>query len=304
MSEPRYRHTQVGWVMIGLVALVVALVVPRLPGGAPGASFLGLVLGAVLLVFGTLTVVVEREAIRLWFGPGLVRKRIPLASVAGWQAVRNPWYAGWGIRLGPGWTLWNVSGFDAVELALVDGRRFRIGTDEPDALAAAIAAARGEATAVPPPAFTDRPVAPGAGGWTRLVLLVGAIFLGIGVLFWVQMQPPAVTVTPDRLSVRSLFYGADVPAAEIAAVSLERTLPRVLLRTNGFAAAGSLRGHFRVEGLGDGQLFVEAGESPYVLVRLRDGFLVVNFGAPGRTRALHAEMARAWPGRVRAADGP
>jgi len=34
--------------------------------------------------------------------------------------------------------LWNISGLDGVELALVSGRRFRIGTDEPKQLAAAI----------------------------------------------------------------------------------------------------------------------------------------------------------------------
>jgi hypothetical protein len=35
--------------------------------------------------------------------------------------------------------VWNVSGLDAVELTLRSGRRFRIGTDEPEELAKAIA---------------------------------------------------------------------------------------------------------------------------------------------------------------------
>jgi hypothetical protein len=34
--------------------------------------------------------------------------------------------------------VWNVSGFQAVELTLKDGSRFRIGTDEPEALVHAI----------------------------------------------------------------------------------------------------------------------------------------------------------------------
>ena len=73
----------------------------------------------------------------------------------------------------------------------------------------------------------------------------------------------------------------------------------MLLKTNGFAGvAGSLRGHFRVEGLGDGRLYVEEGFAPYVLVRLRQGFVVVNFREPEKTRALYDEMTRAWPDRV------
>jgi len=38
--------------------------------------------------------------------------------------------------------LWNVSGLRAVEFLLKDGSRFRIGTDEPEALVKAIEANR------------------------------------------------------------------------------------------------------------------------------------------------------------------
>jgi len=34
--------------------------------------------------------------------------------------------------------LWNVTGLQAVELTLTHGKKFRIGTDEPDALVRAI----------------------------------------------------------------------------------------------------------------------------------------------------------------------
>ena len=90
------------------------------------------------------------------------------------------------------------------------------------------------------------------------------------------------------------------PASDVTGISLLPTLPRVLLKTNGFGGGASLRGHFRVEGLGDGRLYVEKGFAPYVLVRLREGFVVVSFREPGRTRALYEELARAWPDRVAA----
>jgi hypothetical protein len=54
------------------------------------------------------------------------------------RTVTTHWIYGWGIRWIPGGWLWNVTGLDGVELALVNGRRFRIGTDEPERLAAAI----------------------------------------------------------------------------------------------------------------------------------------------------------------------
>jgi hypothetical protein len=130
---PNYRHTQVGWIILGLAAAILAFVWSRLPPEAAAAALFPvlLVTALLVLVFGALTVEVDAEAIRLRFGIGIVRKRIPLAEVKGWREVRNPWYTGWGIRLGPGYVLWNVSGFDAVELDLSSGRRFRVGLVEP-----------------------------------------------------------------------------------------------------------------------------------------------------------------------------
>jgi len=55
--------------------------------------------------------------------------------------VHNHWYYGRGIKLTPHGWLFNVSGFDAVEIQLKNGRKYRIGTDEPDALLAAIESA-------------------------------------------------------------------------------------------------------------------------------------------------------------------
>ncbi len=296
--ELHYRHTQIGWVILGVLAAIGVLVAPRLPAGGfgvPGGPLLA-VLAVLLLLFATLTVEIDKEAIRVRFGVGLIRKRFELAEVRGWEAVRNPWYCGWGIRLGPRGVLWNVSGHDAVELTLADGRRFRIGTDEPAALVAAIARARpgispDSADGTPPPPARAAP-------WGPLLLVGLALLVVVGGIFWLQMRPPVVSVRPTGFEVESLFYGTTFPADDITAISLEATLPRVLARTNGFAAAGTLRGHFNVEGLGSGRLYVDVGAAPYLLVRLGDGFVVVNLAEPEQTRALYEQMARAWPDRA------
>ena len=197
---PHYRHTQVGWVILGATAAVFALVSVRLPPEAAAAAAfpLALVTALTLLVFSALTVEVDAEALRLRFGIGLVRKSISLAEVRSWREVRNPWYTGWGIRLGPGYVLWNVSGRGAVELALASGRCFRVGTDEPAALAAALVRAKGEAPAWPPPG-SDAPRR--EFGWKPLVLVLVSLLAAVGALFWFQVQPPTVTVRPDGLEV-------------------------------------------------------------------------------------------------------
>ena len=91
-----------------------------------------------LLREGMLTVEVTEEEIKVCFGRGPIRKTLPLEDVETVQPVKNRWYYGWGIRWFPGGWLLNVSGLDAVELRLRDGRKYRIGTDEPARLSAAI----------------------------------------------------------------------------------------------------------------------------------------------------------------------
>jgi hypothetical protein len=294
-----YRHTQVGWMILGLLALLAFFSFRGLPPEAAVAARvpLAIVAAFLLLGFSALTVEVDHKAIRLRFGIGLVRKRIPLGEVSAWRAVRNPWYAGWGIRLGPRGVLWNVSGLDAVELDLSGGRRFRIGTDEPGALVSAIARARGESP-VPSAAAPADDWSPRS-AWWRWLPAIGIGTALVGGLFWSQLRPPGVRVSPEGIGVDTLFYGATFAAPDIEAISLEPALPRIQVRTNGFAGAGTLRGWFRVEGWGEGRLYVEQGMAPYVLVRLRKGYAVINFREPERTRALFEELARQWPDRVR-----
>jgi len=93
-----------------------------------------------LFFFHSLTVTVSREYIVLRFGIGLIWKRFSVIDVQEATIVRNRWYYGWGIRLTPHGWLFNVSGFNAVEIRLKNGRKYRIGTDKPVELLSAIKA--------------------------------------------------------------------------------------------------------------------------------------------------------------------
>jgi hypothetical protein len=99
-----------------------------------------LVLVVCLVLFATLTVEIDKAALTLRFGPGLIQRRFRLADILSCRVVKNPWYYGWGIHLTPfGWLAQrNVSGFWAVELQMKNGKKYRIGTDDPEVLVQAI----------------------------------------------------------------------------------------------------------------------------------------------------------------------
>jgi hypothetical protein len=140
-----YRHTQ-----RGTLILITCLVI-----GALGvvlwwtsrrwepAVLMLVVTAATATLFSSLTIEVVDRELRWHFGPGLWSYRLPLDEIRDVAIVRNQWWNGWGIRMAPGFRLYNVSGLDAVELRLTSNDIRRIGTDDPEGLVKVLRARRG-----------------------------------------------------------------------------------------------------------------------------------------------------------------
>ena len=135
-----YKHTQRGTVILevtlGLAALFLGLglaftVVKSLCFSVP-------ILLASAWLFHSLTIEICDRELRWHFGPGLIRKKVLLSEIISATPVKNG--PSWGIHWSPrtGW-LYNVSGFDAVLVTLREGKKFALGTDEPQVLATRLA---------------------------------------------------------------------------------------------------------------------------------------------------------------------
>lgn len=144
-----YRHSQFGTPMAVATAVGLAVAVAGLfmlsPATLSGGRWLVAGLFAVLLggfaLFWRLVVSVDGTWIRAVFGIGLVRKSVPLADVRRADVIRTRVWWGYGVHWTPSGWLYNVAGRDAVRLEMRSERPVMIGTDEPDALKAAIDAA-------------------------------------------------------------------------------------------------------------------------------------------------------------------
>ena len=148
-----YENTQPGtfirvmtgsWVFFfGLLAVVMLALVQKEAAIGLGVVtvILAVILGIVCALFHSLTVRVTRSDIALSFGVGLIRKQFPICGISRARIVQNRWYNGFGIRKIRGGWLYNVSGFDAIEIQLKNERKYRIGTNQPKELLAAVESA-------------------------------------------------------------------------------------------------------------------------------------------------------------------
>jgi hypothetical protein len=149
-----YSHTQqgrtllliAGTAMIGVFIVVIVMLATASPAQSP---FIWLVVGASMVIavssmwiFSSLHVEIDDGALRWYFGRGVPKFSIPLHEIMEVRVVKNPWIYGLGIHFTPWGWLYNVSGTKAIEVTRLNGKRFRIGTDEPEALLAAITNAR------------------------------------------------------------------------------------------------------------------------------------------------------------------
>jgi hypothetical protein len=131
-----YREFTFGWLIFAIVIpihfLLTYLYFNNI-GDRPMSTnvYVVITVGLALtyILFYGLTTKVTAEKIIVSFGPGIIKKRIPLKTIKSVDPVKSPWYYGWGIRIIPNGVLHNISGRDGVELRFNDHKGIiRIGT--------------------------------------------------------------------------------------------------------------------------------------------------------------------------------
>lgn len=126
-----YKHTQIGWF------LIVILTIGAIFTGIIGFNFQDkvslIVFGffiLALLLFYRLTVECDEGKLYIVFGIGIIKKTIEYKNIHDVNIVKNKWWFGWGIRIMKNTVIFNISGFNAIELTMKDGFKYRIGTND------------------------------------------------------------------------------------------------------------------------------------------------------------------------------
>ncbi|NTW24790.1 MAG: hypothetical protein HGA37_08830 [Lentimicrobium sp.] len=136
---------QTGWVIIIVMALTLLFFAGFIlwPGISEKESFMFFILIPVLIIpallFYQLKIHIDYSEVKISFGIGLIRKSWELKKIEQVSVVKNNVFHGWGIHYALNTTIYNVSGFNAVELKFKNSKRkVRIGTNEPEKVAAFI----------------------------------------------------------------------------------------------------------------------------------------------------------------------
>ena len=141
--QPEYDHVQSAPLYLLILVPALVLMAAAVANANDAATALPMVLigGLTLLValsFQHLRVADEGDRLAVRYGPlPVFCKRVSYSTIVAAERDRTSIVDGWGIHWipGRGWT-YNLWGFDCVRLTLANDRTLRIGTDDPEGLAA------------------------------------------------------------------------------------------------------------------------------------------------------------------------
>ncbi len=231
-----------------------------------------------LLIFYKMTIIIDDTHLSFIMGTGLIKKSYPLSDIESCKPVRNSPLSGVGIHMTSSGWLFNVSGLSAVEISFKNRKsRIRIGTDKPDEVAEAVNARITDAHAG---SYYEKSGKQGI----YLTVAILTFFIGIIVLIFVTGSRETKVAFSDSSMTLSGMYGLTVNCTDIVQLDTLQELPGIRVRTNGFAAGGILKGHFKLQDQSKVMLFIKEGIAPYILIKTKETTIYMNSDNPGKTR--------------------
>ena len=132
-----YKETEINYSLIIILLVISAFII-----FSPELADLKIIILSinllVTLLFFSLTIVIDEQKLRWYFGFGIISKDVELSQIVETSAYKTKWYQGIGIRmLSDGW-LYNTSVGQAIKITLADRKNIYLGCKNVDALQQAL----------------------------------------------------------------------------------------------------------------------------------------------------------------------
>jgi hypothetical protein len=240
-------------------------------------GFLVLTFLIFLLIFYKLTIYIDKSHVVFKLGNGLIQKKYPLSEIESCKPVKNPALYGIGIRLTPEGWLYNVSGLYAIELTFRNKKsKVRIGTNKPDEIARIINNLINKQETE----FTfDRT---GRSGFLMLWIILAVTLVLSVILIIYGNRETKIDFTDSGIIFKGM-YGLTINYSDIKSVDTLNSLPRIKIRTNGYALGKTLKGNFKLYDQSKVKLYVKKGFPPYISIKTETTSIYLNYENPDLT---------------------
>ncbi|MBK1811620.1 hypothetical protein JHL18_13425 [Clostridium sp. YIM B02505] len=108
-------------------------------------------------------------------------------------------------------------------------------------------------------------------------------------LLLTDFYTPSIYIDGDKIKVSDLDYSTAFSTSEIQDVKLIDEVP-IVSKINGALTSIYARGKFDVNSYGAGKIFIFKKSSPYIMIKLRDSYIIYNEDNKTKTNNLYEEL--------------
>jgi hypothetical protein len=235
-------------------------------------SIITLILFLSLVFFYKIDIEIDKVHIAFKMGIGIFGKSYNISEIESCNPVKNSFFYGWGIHKIPNGWIYNVSGFDSIELSFKNTcKKIRIGTNKPDEITDYITSLL---KLTPVNKEGNYISLNNSKSKSKNIFIAVAVTIIIVVFFNLyQYQPVNIDLKVNHFEI-SGAYGFSIKYQHIALIDTINQLPVTEMKTNGFALGKVCKGNFRLKNIGSAILFINYNVSPFVHMILKNGQVI------------------------------
>lgn len=135
---------------------------------------------------------------------------------------------------------------------------------------------------------SNRNISPALTVGLTAVILVGVLVFLV-YLFSATKNEAEVVVNGTSFEVKGM-YGGTFSLKDISSIELKDTMPAVGAKTNGSGLGETMKGYFKVEGLGECLLFIDADNGPYLFITVGGKHIIMSYKDGEKTKQVYQEL--------------
>jgi preprotein translocase subunit SecG len=121
------------------------------------------------------------------------------------------------------------------------------------------------------------------------ILIISAIF--IIVLLSFGNSSSEIIIKEKQIEISGM-YGQEIAFTEISSITLVNHLPKITLKTNGFALSTVKKGYFKTSNGEKVKLILNTLESPYIFIELQNGKKIYYSKSSENNKQLYEELKK------------
>lgn len=122
-----------------------------------------------------------------------------------------------------------------------------------------------------------------------IIITLACTALFVLFLFNRTTSDAEVWVVENKILIKGQ-YGVTYRIADVTDLQLAETMPAVLKKVDGAWLKQAKKGDFDIEGMGVCRLFVQSDKGPFIYLKVKDKYTIINFNDATKTKNIYAEL--------------